>query len=236
MKRLEFIYHSEKSDKIYVQNVLVMLKEAKKIGIPYKLIDLRGKNKGEIFELYLKGIGPCLRKKYQIRTVFGSHKHPATEFGTRVPALFVYEGQDFHPCDVFPHISKGKEVGIEQGLEEILKCGWKNIVLKLVSYPPHKKIILIPKYLIPHPRLAGAKKRLGDIKLGKETDWEFLLPKGQSFHIEEYRDHYEVHLDYISPSVNWWAHIKEDAPHWIWIGLLALLAIHVFKKEKNEEE
>ena len=116
--KIEFYYDKTSSDKTQVASINKLLEKQKQSGNEVCLIDTSDLSKAEIFELYSKAWAPSVVKKYKIRTVFGSHRNPGTNFG-KVPALLVYEKGSDYAVDVFPHDKHGKLETIESFLEKL---------------------------------------------------------------------------------------------------------------------
>lgn len=93
------------------------MEKIKEKGFGCEIIDTSNMSDEEIFRLYEKAWIPSVRKKYKIRTVFGSNRNPGFNFGKDVPALLVYEEEKDYPTDVYPHISYGKLIEIEEFLK-----------------------------------------------------------------------------------------------------------------------
>ncbi len=64
---------------------------------------------------------PAVWRKYRVRQVFGSKRHPGSLFGKGVPALVVYERADHAPIDVYPHEEDGRLVTIREFLKGLLE-------------------------------------------------------------------------------------------------------------------
>jgi len=85
-----------------------------------KGIDAEAKDLGEtrdIFPVYHKAVtGPSAAK----RAVFGMKGALEEDFGRRVPALMVFEG-DRYPAEVFPRMDRelNRVVGVEEALEKL---------------------------------------------------------------------------------------------------------------------
>ena len=116
--KIEFYYDKTRSDKTKINSIIKLLEKQKQSGNEVCLIDISNLSKAEIFELYTKAWAPSVFKKYKIRTVFGSHRNPGTDFG-KVPALLVYEKGSVYAVDVFPHDKHGKLETIENFLEKL---------------------------------------------------------------------------------------------------------------------
>ncbi|MCS6936973.1 MAG: hypothetical protein RMJ96_03495 [Candidatus Bipolaricaulota bacterium] len=68
---------------------------------------------------YMKAVMPAVLRKYRVRQVFGSKRHPGRFFGKEVPALVVYENG--HPRDIYPHEENGQVISIKAFLESFLR-------------------------------------------------------------------------------------------------------------------
>jgi len=85
-----------------------------------KGIDAEAKDLGEardVFPVYHKAVtGPSAAK----RAVFGMKGALEEDFGRRVPALMVFEG-DRYPAEVFPRMDRelNRVVGVEEALEKL---------------------------------------------------------------------------------------------------------------------
>lgn len=77
------------------------LAELRASGHSYEVIDSESLTPEELSHLYAGEAIPAAGNRYRIRQSFGSRKHTATAFGTKVPALIVLESG--RAVDVFPH-------------------------------------------------------------------------------------------------------------------------------------
>lgn len=100
-----------------VKKALALLDQLKATGIACEARDLaRAK---DVFPDYHKAVtGPSAQK----RPVFGAKGALEEDFGRRVPALMIFEG-DRYPTEVFPRMDRelNRVLGVEEALEHLLK-------------------------------------------------------------------------------------------------------------------
>jgi len=116
--RLEFYYDKQKSDIKEVSRLIKKLQNLKRKNTQLKITDVSSIPKDEIFKIYANAWKPSVYKKYKIRRVFGSHRQPGIRFGIK-PALLVYESEAEYPTDVYPHDVHGREITIDDFLNNI---------------------------------------------------------------------------------------------------------------------
>ena len=120
VRRLEFYYSSvEEPGDAFPCNVgvaLALIEELKKHGVQVEAIDT--KDIKDRFPIYHRAVsGPSADK----RPVFGIKGALVEDFGGRVPALLIYEG-DRYPSEVFPRMDKelGRVISVEEALRREL--------------------------------------------------------------------------------------------------------------------
>lgn len=97
------------------ERALTLLAEARAKGLDGEGKDLADAK--DVFPIYHKAVtGPSAAK----RAVFGMKGALEEDFGRRVPALMVFEG-DRYPTDVFPRMDRelNRVVGVEEALERL---------------------------------------------------------------------------------------------------------------------
>jgi len=103
-----------------------------------------------------------------------------------------------------------------------MHTSWRNIIKRVLSLPPHVEF-RIPKRTVPSPEAVGFKETgLGDLK-GARKQYRLRLPDGRSLHLRDYDQYYTIHWDEIDPELDPLGHLVKDAPDWL--ILLALLLI-----------
>ncbi len=120
-KRVEFYYSStSKPGETYpcdVNKALALMKRLEaETGVVCKAIDVAGIN--DRFPIYHKSVtGPDAT----MRPCFGFKGALADDFGTTVPALLVFEGEERYPVLAFPRSdAKRGMIRVEQALEDLL--------------------------------------------------------------------------------------------------------------------
>jgi len=111
---------------------------------------------------------------------------------------------------------------------------WRILIHKVLKNPPHKDA-LIPKHIVKDPLEEGFFETLGEPQ-GQMKDYELTLSDGRRIHVREFKDHYKVHWDKMSPRINPIDHLRYDAPHW-WILILfgvGALAEYLVSKNINK--
>jgi hypothetical protein len=99
------------------RRALALLDELRARGIVCEARDLSGAK--DVFPDYHKAVtGPSAQK----RPVFGMKGALQEEFGRRVPALLIFEG-DRYPTEVFPRMDRelNRVLGVEEAIERLLK-------------------------------------------------------------------------------------------------------------------
>jgi hypothetical protein len=105
------------------------------------------------------------------------------------------EAPDWHyvaPCE-----ECGTEIDYLDG--ECDECStryteWEVIEKELLATG---QAIAVPKSAVPRPSTAGYTRHLGTIK-GQWADYRRKFTNGNEFHVQVFRDHYEIHLDDVS--------------------------------------
>ena len=98
------------------KKALSLLDQLKTKGIACEARDLAAAK--DVFPDYHRAVtGPSAQK----RPVFGAKGALEEDFGRRVPALLVFEG-DRYPAEVFPRMDRelGRVLGVEEALERLL--------------------------------------------------------------------------------------------------------------------
>ena len=99
------------------KKALTLLDQLKARGVKCEVRDV-AKQK-DVFPDYHKAVtGPTAQK----RPVFGAKGALEEDFGRRVPALLIFEG-DRYPAEVFPRMDRelNRVLGVEEALERLLK-------------------------------------------------------------------------------------------------------------------
>lgn len=102
-----------RSDSKKIILLLDKLKKSKKLD--YKIVDTSKMTDSERLTAYINVIGPSVFNKYEVRRVFGTNRQSGIFFGKEQPALFL-EGDIW---EIFPHRKDGKDVLIENFLEDL---------------------------------------------------------------------------------------------------------------------
>ena len=122
MEKLKFFYSSE-VDAVgcHLNTIFSLLNKLKETGASVELIDTARMEEKEVHEFYIsEATLPSVRKQYRIGHIFGTQKKAGRFFGREQPALLVYQNGEEEPVDIFPHVTKGRRVSIDQFLEERL--------------------------------------------------------------------------------------------------------------------
>ncbi|MBI4609228.1 MAG: hypothetical protein HY726_09475 [Candidatus Rokubacteria bacterium] len=99
------------------KRALSLLDQLKSTGVACEVRDLASVK--DVFPDYHKAVtGPSAQK----RPVFGMPGAREEEFGRRVPALMIFEG-DRYPTEVYPRMDRelNRVLGVEEALERLLK-------------------------------------------------------------------------------------------------------------------
>lgn len=120
-KRIEFYYSSQDTPAetfpCDVQHALYLLEQVRRKGIEAEAIDVTTLQ--SVFIPYHRSVtGPSAR----LRAVFGMKGALEEDFGRRVPALLIYEG-DRYPSQVFPRMDRQQNriIGVEEALQKLLE-------------------------------------------------------------------------------------------------------------------
>jgi len=118
-KRVELYYSSKHraadAFPVSTERALELLGQLRAKGIAAEAQDLAETR--DVFPIYHKAVtGPSAAK----RAVFGMKGALEDDFGRRVPALMVFEG-DRYPTEVFPRMDRelNRVVGVEEALEKL---------------------------------------------------------------------------------------------------------------------
>ena len=88
---------------------------------------------------------------------------------------------------------------------------WLDVVHELQRHPPGTRL-RIRKSLVEHPRDAGLRPSIG-LPAGQRADYRLALQPGCSgIHVQDFGEHYEVHLDQKDPGCDAIGHLQQDAP------------------------
>lgn len=119
-KRVVFVYSSKHAPGEQFpcdsKKVLALLDQLKAKGVTCEARDLAAAK--DVFPDYHRAVtGPSAQK----RPVFGMPGAREEEFGRRVPALMIFEG-DRYPSEVFPRMDRelNRVLGVEEALERLL--------------------------------------------------------------------------------------------------------------------
>ncbi|MEK7364806.1 MAG: hypothetical protein AAB016_12630 [candidate division NC10 bacterium] len=99
------------------KKALSLLEQLRAKGVPCEARDVARQE--DVFPDYHKAVtGPSAQK----RPVFGAKGALEEDFGRRVPALMIFEG-DRYPAEVFPRMDRelSRVLGVEEALERLLK-------------------------------------------------------------------------------------------------------------------
>jgi hypothetical protein len=120
-KRVEFYYSGQDTPTetfpCDVQRALNLLEHVKQRDIEAKAIDVT--TLSSVFIPYHRSVtGPSAR----LRAVFGMKGALVEDFGRRVPALLIYEG-DRYPSQAFPRMDRqqNRMIGVEEALQKLLE-------------------------------------------------------------------------------------------------------------------
>jgi hypothetical protein len=120
-KRVVFLYSSAATPGEQFpcdpRKALSLLEQVRAKGIVCEARDVAGQK--DLFPDYHKAVtGPSAQK----RPVFGAKGALEEDFGRRVPALMIFEG-DRYPAEVFPRMDRelNRVLGVEEALERLLK-------------------------------------------------------------------------------------------------------------------
>jgi hypothetical protein len=118
-KRVELYYSSKhrpsEAFPFSAERAVELLGQLRTKGIDTQVRDLAETR--DVFPIYHKAVtGPSAAK----RAVFGMKGALEEDFGRRVPALMVFEGERY-PADVFPRMDRelNRVVGVEEALEKL---------------------------------------------------------------------------------------------------------------------
>lgn len=100
--------------------LLAKIKEKYRGEYDFEIIDTNNLSDQELYDLYTEAMIPSVKKKYQIRQIFGSKRYSGSFFGKQQPALLVYE-ESKYPADTFPHIKGTQKITIDGYLGQLFK-------------------------------------------------------------------------------------------------------------------
>jgi hypothetical protein len=104
-----------------IEEIRAILKQLATRGVQFEIVETSTLPDEALMEAYLEAVKSAVLRKYRVRQVFGSQRHPGRLFGKEVPALVVYENHV--PSDVYPHEEGGRIVTIREFLEGMLHNG-----------------------------------------------------------------------------------------------------------------
>ncbi len=103
-----------------VEEIRAMLEQLTTRGVRFEIVETSTLPDEALMEAYLEAVKSAVWRKYRVRQVFGSQRHPGRLFGKEVPALVVYERENHAPSDVYPHEEGGRIVTIREFLESMV--------------------------------------------------------------------------------------------------------------------
>ncbi len=117
-RRYEFYYSSKATPgqqyPADVQHALHLAKQLQNKGIDVKVDDLASAK--DVFPIYHRAVtGPDA----SVRAVFGTKGALEEDFGRTVPALFILQGEDRYPVEVYPRMGETGVIGVEEALQKI---------------------------------------------------------------------------------------------------------------------
>lgn len=150
-------------------------------SVVVNLIDINGASEDIINKIYSTAAAASASNKYKIRQVFGSVRYSGWLFGRGVPALIVFDDNNFVK-DVYPHNQGGKIVTIQDLLfpEEKIKgkVTHKNNQDKQVSKELDKYLPRGPKNSITNKKRAALNEiRRQDLMKNPKTPINESLAK-----------------------------------------------------------
>ena len=104
-----------------------------------------------------------------------------------------------------------------------LPYSWSGVATRLAVEPPGS-VLRIPKYLLDHPDVAGARRSIG-MPQGQLADYRLTLPNCRGLHVRDFGTHYEAHVDEVDPACDAIEHLRQDAPDTYIVGAAALGAL-----------
>lgn len=102
-------------------DIRAMLEQLANRGVQLEIVETSALSDEALMKAYLEAAMPAVWRKYRVRQVFGSKRHPGCLFGKGVPALVVYEKENHLPTDVYPHEEGSRMVTIRAFLESLLQ-------------------------------------------------------------------------------------------------------------------
>lgn len=97
---------------------------------------------------------------------------------------------------------------------------WHDVVFTLL-HQPAGSVVRLRKGLLPHPGTDGMTLSMG-LPQGQFADYRKILRDGSGFHVRDFGQHYEAHVDQVHPEVNIYEHMRRDAPKTFVAGGTAL--------------
>ncbi len=101
-----------------LKKIFALLKTLENESVEFQIIETNTLSDETLYKIYMEACRPAVQKKFVIRRMFGSKRKSASFFGRGVPALLVYNGDNQHPIDVYPHEEDGRLVTIREFLEK----------------------------------------------------------------------------------------------------------------------
>lgn len=87
---------------------------------------------------------------------------------------------------------------------------WGSVLLRMTAQSGVR--LRYPKASLPHPREAGARPSIG-LPVGQTADYRFPPDhECRGLHVQEFSDHWLVHLDRVHPACDLMEHLRQDAP------------------------
>lgn len=117
MMKMRLFYRA--NSKAQLNEIRSILEELAARGVQLEMVETSTLSNEALMRAYLEAVMPSVWRKYRVRQVFGSKRHPGRFFGKEVPALVIYENG--HPRDIYPHEENGQVISIKAFLESFLR-------------------------------------------------------------------------------------------------------------------
>lgn len=101
---------------------------------------------------------------------------------------------------------------------------WEEVIAVVLNYPVHTDIV-VGKNMV--PKMPTYFKKIFGEDDGQKANYGFGLPDKRGIHVKVYDNYYKVHWDKRSSLTDPLGHLYHDAPHWVVVLILGLVAVVV---------
>lgn len=142
MMTMKLYYRADKDAQL--GEIRAMLEEIAARGIRLEMVETSTLSDEALTKAYAEAVMPAVWRKYRVRQVFGSKRHPGRFFGREVPALVIYENDQ--PVDIYPHEENGQVITVKEFLKDLLRRHFKmsEVALEAAARMDERRVRIGP--------------------------------------------------------------------------------------------